>query len=47
MLLHLQQLPLPMMHQHLKRPRLLKLLLLHLQHLLRLLLLRPQNPLQK
>jgi hypothetical protein len=45
--LHLQQLLLPMMHQHLKRPRLLKLLLLHLQHLLRLLLLRPQNLLQK
>jgi len=47
MLLHLQQLLMPMMHQHLKRPRLLKLLLLHLPRLMRLLLLRPQNLLQK
>jgi hypothetical protein len=47
MLLHLQQLLLPMKHQLLKRPRLLKLLLLHLPRLMRLLLLRPQNLLQK
>jgi len=47
MQLHLQLLLLPMMHQLLKRPRLLKLLLLHLRHQLRLLLLRPQNLLQK
>jgi len=47
MLLHLQQLLLPMKHQHLKRLRRQMLLLLHLRHLLRLLRLRPQNLLQK
>jgi len=47
MLLHLQQLLMPMMHQHLKRPRLLKLLLLHLPRPMQLLLRRPQNLLQK
>jgi len=47
MLLHLQQLLLPMKRQHLMQLLLLKLRPLHLRHLLRLLLLRLQNLLLK